>query len=132
MIMDASPLIWPETGPESRPLLRREEAAALVVALAATPLLIGALGLARWGIFALALGLPDAWFLDKVDHSMASLAINHYPAQLTPPLPGGLAQADAGDHTRPACPLRDSAAAEWNRPFPLVAGGLMPGGARDG
>ncbi len=47
-------------------------------------------------VFALTLGLPETWFEDKVDHSMASLAINHYPAQLTPPLPG---QLRAGPHT---------------------------------
>lgn len=47
-------------------------------------------------VFALALGLPETWFEDKVDRSMASLAINHYPAQLTPPLPG---QLRAGPHT---------------------------------
>ena len=46
--------------------------------------------------FALALGLPAGWFSGKVDRSMASLAINHYPAQLTPPLPG---QLRAGPHT---------------------------------
>ena len=47
-------------------------------------------------LFALALGLPAGWFSGKVDRSMASLAINHYPAQLTPPLPG---QLRAGPHT---------------------------------
>jgi isopenicillin N synthase-like dioxygenase len=47
-------------------------------------------------VFALVLGLPETWFEDKVDHSMASLAINHYPAQLTAPLPG---QLRAGPHT---------------------------------
>lgn len=40
MIMDASPLIWPEAGPEPRPLLRREEVSALVVALAAHAVLV--------------------------------------------------------------------------------------------
>ena len=47
-------------------------------------------------VFALALSLRESWFEDKVDRSMASLAINHYPAQLTPPLPG---QLRAGPHT---------------------------------
>lgn len=47
-------------------------------------------------LFALALDLPADWFADKIDRSMASLAINDYPAQLTPPLPG---QLRAGPHT---------------------------------
>ncbi len=47
-------------------------------------------------LFALVLGLPEQWFADKIDRSMASLAINHYPAQLEPPLPG---QLRAGPHT---------------------------------
>jgi isopenicillin N synthase-like dioxygenase len=47
-------------------------------------------------LFALVLGLPVNWFSDKVDRSMGSLAINHYPAQLTAPLPG---QLRAGPHT---------------------------------
>ena len=47
-------------------------------------------------LFAMALDLPKDWFHDKIDRSMGSLAINHYPAQLTPPLPG---QLRAGPHT---------------------------------
>ena len=48
------------------------------------------------GVFALALGLERDWFKSKVDHSMASLALNHYPAQTEPALPG---QLRAGPHT---------------------------------
>ena len=47
-------------------------------------------------IFALTLGLKESWFDDKIDHGMSSLAINHYPEQNTPPLPG---QLRAGAHT---------------------------------
>ncbi len=47
-------------------------------------------------LFAMTLSLEETWFEDKVDRSMASLAINHYPAQLAPPLPG---QLRAGPHT---------------------------------
>jgi isopenicillin N synthase-like dioxygenase len=47
-------------------------------------------------LFALALKLPENWFESKVNHSMASLAINHYPAQNTLPHPG---QLRAGPHT---------------------------------
>jgi len=47
-------------------------------------------------IFALCLGLDELWFEDKVNHSMSSLAINHYPAQEKPALPG---QLRAGAHT---------------------------------
>ncbi len=48
------------------------------------------------GLFALALNLERNWFESKVDHSMASLALNHYPAQTEPALPG---QLRAGPHT---------------------------------
>ena len=47
-------------------------------------------------IFALTLGLNEQWFEDKVNRSMGSLAINHYPAPEKPPLPG---QLRAGPHT---------------------------------
>jgi isopenicillin N synthase-like dioxygenase len=47
-------------------------------------------------LFALSLGLDEQWFQDKVDHSMSSLALNHYPAQTVPPLAG---QLRAGPHT---------------------------------
>ena len=47
-------------------------------------------------VFALTLGLEEAWFEDKINRGMSSLAINHYPAQETPPLPG---QLRAGAHT---------------------------------
>jgi isopenicillin N synthase-like dioxygenase len=47
-------------------------------------------------LFALTLGLTETWFEGKIDRSMGSLAINHYPAQVTAPLPG---QLRAGPHT---------------------------------
>ena len=47
-------------------------------------------------VFALTLGLAEEWFEDKVDRSMGSLAINHYPAPAEAPLPG---QLRAGPHT---------------------------------
>ena len=47
-------------------------------------------------IFALTLDLDESWFEDKINRGMSSLAINHYPAQETPPLPG---QLRAGAHT---------------------------------
>ena len=47
-------------------------------------------------IFALTLDLDESWFEDKISRGMSSLAINHYPAQETPPLPG---QLRAGAHT---------------------------------
>lgn len=48
------------------------------------------------GLIALALGLERNWFDAKVNRSMASLALNHYPAQTEPALPG---QLRAGPHT---------------------------------
>ena len=47
-------------------------------------------------LFAMALDLDRHWFDSKIDRGMSSLAINHYPAQTTPPLPG---QLRAGAHT---------------------------------
>lgn len=47
-------------------------------------------------IFAVALGLPDSWFEDKIDHHFSILSSIYYPAQPTPPLPG---QLRAGAHT---------------------------------
>lgn len=47
-------------------------------------------------IFALALGLPERWFDAKIDRHISSLCLNHYPAQVEPPLPG---QLRSGAHT---------------------------------
>jgi isopenicillin N synthase-like dioxygenase len=47
-------------------------------------------------IFALALGLDEHWFADKIDDHCSTLFANHYPAQDTPPLPG---QLRLGEHT---------------------------------
>jgi isopenicillin N synthase-like dioxygenase len=41
-------------------------------------------------LFALALGLPEDWFDDKVDQHLGTMAANRYPAQLTPPAEGQL------------------------------------------
>jgi len=41
-------------------------------------------------VFAVALGLDEDWFDDKVDRSASNLAANCYPEQLTPPEPGQL------------------------------------------
>ncbi|MCD9145112.1 isopenicillin N synthase family dioxygenase [Streptomyces albireticuli] len=41
-------------------------------------------------LFALALGLPEDWFDDKVDQHMTNLTTNYYPAQPEPPRPGQL------------------------------------------
>lgn len=45
---------------------------------------------------ALALGLPEAYFDDKIDRSFSALSTIHYPAQDEPPRPG---QLRAGEHT---------------------------------
>lgn len=47
-------------------------------------------------VFALALGLPERWFDDKVDREMSALVLNHYPAPQEPPVPG---QMRASAHT---------------------------------
>lgn len=52
------------------------------------------------GGFALALGLSEDWFADKVDRHISNVRALHYPAQDTPPLPG---QIRAGEHTDYGC-----------------------------
>lgn len=47
-------------------------------------------------IFAVALGLDEHWFDDKIDHHFSIVSSIYYPAQPTPPLPG---QLRAGAHT---------------------------------
>ena len=46
-------------------------------------------------IFALALGLPEQFFADKVDRHISQLRLMHYPPPATAPLPG---QLRAGEH----------------------------------
>jgi isopenicillin N synthase-like dioxygenase len=48
------------------------------------------------GIFALALGLPENFFADKIDRHVSTMRLNFYPAQPVPPLPG---QIRAGAHS---------------------------------
>lgn len=45
---------------------------------------------------ALALGLPEAFFADKIDKHITAIRINYYPAQTEPPKPG---QLRAGEHS---------------------------------
>jgi isopenicillin N synthase-like dioxygenase len=47
-------------------------------------------------IFALALDLPEGFFDAAIDRHVTTLAVNHYPAQTAPPLPG---QLRAGAHS---------------------------------
>jgi isopenicillin N synthase-like dioxygenase len=54
------------------------------------------LGSTLMRIFAVALGLEENWFEDKIDHHFSILSSIYYPAQPTPPLPG---QLRAGAHT---------------------------------
>ena len=47
-------------------------------------------------IFALALGMPEAFFADKIDRHITAMRLNHYAEATRPPLPG---QLRAGAHT---------------------------------
>jgi isopenicillin N synthase-like dioxygenase len=47
-------------------------------------------------IFAIALEMPEAYFVDKMDHHFSILSSHHYPALSEPPLPG---QLRTGAHT---------------------------------
>ena len=48
------------------------------------------------GIFALALGMPEAFFADKIDRHITAMRLNHYAEATRPPLPG---QLRAGAHS---------------------------------
>ena len=47
-------------------------------------------------IFALALGMPEEFFADKIDRHITAMRLNHYAEATGPPLPG---QLRAGAHT---------------------------------
>ena len=47
-------------------------------------------------IFALALGMPEDFFADKIDRHITAMRLNHYAEATRPPLPG---QLRAGAHT---------------------------------
>lgn len=48
------------------------------------------------GLTALALGLPEQFFADKIDRHITAIRINYYPEQREPPKPG---QLRAGEHS---------------------------------
>jgi len=48
-------------------------------------------------LFALALGLPENWFDDKIDKHMTNLTANYYPAQPVAPEPGQLRKGQHSD-----------------------------------
>ncbi len=56
---------------------------------------MGALAEKLMAMFALALGLDERFFADKMDHHISRLRVRNYPAPLTPPKPG---QLRAGAH----------------------------------
>ena len=79
---------WPDSPPDFRPAL---EAYYGVLTDLANRLLGG---------FALALGLRQDWFADKVDRHISNVRALHYPAQTTPPAAGSIR---AGAHTDYGC-----------------------------
>jgi len=78
------PNIWPERPTALRPALLDYYAQ------------LEALGASLMRIFALALGLSEAYFDEFIDRHITNLCLNYYPAQTTPPLPGQLRR---GAHT---------------------------------
>lgn len=57
------------------------------------------LGYSITGMFAMALGLPEKYFMPMVDSPDCMMLVHHYPAQKTPPLPNQLrsgAHSDIG------------------------------------
>jgi len=57
---------------------------------------MGTLAATVMRLFAAALGLPEGFFDDKIDHHISRLRVRHYPPQATPPAPG---QIRAGAHS---------------------------------
>jgi isopenicillin N synthase-like dioxygenase len=57
---------------------------------------MGTLAATVMRLFAAALGLPESFFDDKIDHHISRLRVRHYPPQATPPAPG---QIRAGAHS---------------------------------
>ncbi|MGW3205226.1 isopenicillin N synthase family dioxygenase [Streptomyces sp. NPDC001135] len=76
--------IWPRNPPEFREVWQEYMTA------------MGDLAADLMRLFALALDLDEKFFDDKFDHHGSSIAVNYYPPQLTPPLPG---QWRRGPHT---------------------------------
>jgi isopenicillin N synthase-like dioxygenase len=78
------PNLWPADPPTFRP--------AAITYYRAMHRLVGAL----MRLTALALGLEETFFDDKVDRAIGTMRLNYYPPQTAPPLPG---QLRAGAHT---------------------------------
>jgi isopenicillin N synthase-like dioxygenase len=76
--------LWPERPPTARPVFTRyyREMSGLAQTL--------------MRIFAVALGLDEAFFDGKIDRHISRLRLRNYPVQTTPPLPG---QLRAGAHS---------------------------------
>jgi isopenicillin N synthase-like dioxygenase len=79
-----APNLWPE-----RPAELRETWTAYYGTM-------GSLAASLMRIFALALGLPEAFFDAKIDKHISRLRVRNYPAQRVPPAPG---QIRAGAHS---------------------------------
>jgi isopenicillin N synthase-like dioxygenase len=78
------PNLWPEHPAELRPLYEAYFRA------------MGALAAELMAMFALALGLDEAFFAARIDRHISRLRVRNYPAPLQPPLPG---QLRAGVHS---------------------------------
>lgn len=76
--------LWPESPADFRPVMEEYYR------------LMADLGSRLLGGFALALGLPQDWFADKVDRQISTIRALHYPAQPDGAAPG---QLRAGQHT---------------------------------
>jgi isopenicillin N synthase-like dioxygenase len=92
----------PAAGKHFHPNLWPDEPAALRAAYEAYFRTMGRLAEELMAMFALALGLEEGFFADKIDRHISRLRVRNYPAPLTPPLPGQLragAHADYGSLT---------------------------------
>jgi isopenicillin N synthase-like dioxygenase len=79
-----APNLWPQGAPGLEPAMKAYWDA------------VERLGKAIAKGFAVALGLPSDYFVDKLNHNTSQLRIMHYPVPHTPPAPG---QLRAGEHS---------------------------------
>ena len=76
--------VWPDSPVEYRPVFSAYYRS------------LESLGQSLMRIFALALGMPETYFDDKIDRHFSTLPANRYPEQADDPLPN---QIRAGEHT---------------------------------
>lgn len=95
-LQQGHPVADPDAAPFYQPDIWPAEPAGFRAIYSEYYRLIDALAADLMMVFALALGLPETYFADKIDDNFAALNTFHYPAQTEPPKEG---QLRAGAHS---------------------------------